>query len=147
MSTNFFSSLSGNYDYISSMSGLLGDYNTIKSGAYGTLMKSYVGKVGNSAALKAYQETGSTTAASDSQKTNGSSFLDTYLKAQTEVAKDKSSSADKSASSSATTESVTAADRYERYRSSWLDNQLSQYDKDANKTTAADSAVSVDTTI
>ena len=58
MSTNFFSSLNGKFDLNSSMSSLYGDYNTIKSGAYGSLMKSYVGKVGNKAALKAYQETG-----------------------------------------------------------------------------------------
>ena len=154
MSTNFFSSLSGNYDYFSSMTGLLGDYNTIKSGAYSTLMKSYVGKVGNGAALKAYQETGSTTAAGDTGKTNGSNFLDSYFKDKTTVtekasASDKTSSADKtsaSTSTTGTTETVTA-DKYAKYKSSWLDNQLSQYNKDASKTTAADTAVSVDTTI
>ena len=32
MSTNFFSSLSGNFDYMSSMSGLIGDYASIKNG-------------------------------------------------------------------------------------------------------------------
>ena len=53
MSTNFFSSLSGNFDYVSSMSGLLSDYSSIKNGSYGTLMKSYVNKVGNKAALNA----------------------------------------------------------------------------------------------
>ncbi len=60
VSTNFFSSLSGKFDLNSSMSSLYGDYNTIKSGAYGSLMKSYVNKVGNKAALSAYRETGST---------------------------------------------------------------------------------------
>ena len=66
MSTNFFSSLNGKFDLNSSMSSLYGDYNQIKSGAYGSLMKSYVKKVGNKSALKAYQETGSTTTAADS---------------------------------------------------------------------------------
>ena len=65
MSTNFFSSLSGNFDYMSNMSGLIGDYASIKNGSYGSLMKSYVNKVGNKAALNAYRETGSTTVASD----------------------------------------------------------------------------------
>jgi len=66
VSTNFFSSLNGQFDLNSSMSSLYGDYNQIKSGAYGSLMKSYVKKVGNKSALKAYQETGSTTTAADS---------------------------------------------------------------------------------
>ncbi len=65
VSVDLFSSLNGKFDLNSSMSSLYGDYNQIKSGAYGTLMKSYVKKVGNSAALKAYQETGSTTTAAD----------------------------------------------------------------------------------
>ena len=56
MSTNFFSSLNGKFDLNSSMSSLYGDYNQIKSGAYSSLMKSYVKKVGNKSALKAYQE-------------------------------------------------------------------------------------------
>ena len=55
MSTNFFSSLNGKFDLNSSMSSLYGDYNQIKSGAYGSLMKSYVNKVGNKSALKDYQ--------------------------------------------------------------------------------------------
>ena len=92
MSTNFFSSLSGKFDLNASMSSLYGDYNTIKSGAYGTLMKSYVNKVGNKTALNAYKETGSTssigdtasstnTAASSTKKSTASksSFLDNHL--------------------------------------------------------------------
>ncbi len=77
MSTNFFSSLSGSYDLNSSMSSLIGDYSQIKSGAYGSLMKSYVNKVGNKAALKAYQETGSTTTAADSSSASSSSTTTT----------------------------------------------------------------------
>ena len=67
MSTNFFSSLSGKFDYMSSMSGLIGDYASIKNGSYGSLMKSYVKKVGNKAALNAYRETGSTATAVQTQ--------------------------------------------------------------------------------
>jgi hypothetical protein len=91
VSTNFFSSLNGKFDLNSSMSSLYGDYNQIKSGAYGSLMKSYVKKVGNKSALKAYQETGSTTTAADSSSsattaasskkssTSKSNFLDNHF--------------------------------------------------------------------
>ena len=148
MSTDFFSSLNGKFDLNSSMSSLYGDYNTIKSGAYGTLMKSYVNKVGNKAALNAYRETGSTatgyeTETSSVSKKNTvskSNFLDNYFK---EKSADNKSKADGATDTSTTT----TTDKYEKYKSSWLDNQLKQYDKDANKTTAADSSVSVDTTI
>jgi hypothetical protein len=155
MSTNFFSSLSGSYDYISSMSSLLSDYSTIKSGAYGSLMKSYVNKVGNKSALKAYQETGSTTTGTDStgnisgsKKTvSKSSFLDNYFNDISKTGKSEatSKSSDTAATSNTNTSSVT--DAYAKYRSSWLDDQLKQYDKEGNKTTAADTSVSYDTTI
>lgn len=128
MSTNFFSSLSGSFDYISSMSSLIGDYSSIKNGSYGSLMKSYVNKVGNKAALNAYRETGSTT---------------------TGVENATSASTSK-ASSSTTTKTATASvstSKYEKMKSSWLDDQLKQYDKDATKTTAAETSVSLDTTI
>lgn len=93
MSTNFFSSLSGKFDLNASMSSLYGDYSTIKSGAYGSLMKSYVNKVGNKSALNAYRETGSTatvgdttstTATASSKKSSSSSktnFLDSHFSA------------------------------------------------------------------
>lgn len=55
------------------MSSLYGDYSQIKSGAYGSLLKSYVNKVGNKSALKAYQETGSTTTAADSSSASSAS--------------------------------------------------------------------------
>ena len=145
MSTNFFSSLNGKFDLNSSMSSLYGDYNTIKSGAYGNLMKSYVGKVGNKAALDAYRETGSTTTgevSTTSKKSSASKsdFLDSYFS-------EKSDSLKKTAKEAANTASSETTDKYSKYKSSWLDNQLGQYDKDANKTTAADPSVSVDTTI
>ncbi len=128
MSTNFFSSLSGKFDLNASMSSLYGDYSQIKSGAYGTLLKSYVKKVGNGNALKAYQETGSTTTAVDSATSSSST-------------KKSESTATK------TTPTTTSPDKYSKLKSSWLDDQLKQYDKDANKTTAADTSVSLDTTV
>ena len=90
MSVNFFSSLSGKFDLNASMSSLYGDYSTIKSGAYGSLMNSYVNKVGNKAALSAYRETGSTTVGGDTSSTttsyttkkstaSKSNFLDNHL--------------------------------------------------------------------
>ena len=128
MSTNFFSSLSGSFDYISSMSSLIGDYSSIKNGSYGSLMKSYVNKVGNKAALNAYRETGSTTTGVENATSTSTS----------------------KASSSTTTKTATASvstSKYEKMKSSWLDDQLKQYDKDATKTTAAETSVSLDTTI
>ncbi len=158
MSTNFFSSLNGKFDLNSSMSSLYGDYSTIKSGAYGSLMKSYVNKVGNKNALNAYRETGSTTTATDSvtsgtssKKTSASksNFLDNYFAEKTASAKKASSTSETASATEAasTTETTTTTDKYAKYKSSWLDDQLKQYDKDANKTTAADTSVSMDTTI
>jgi len=171
MSTNFFSSLSGNFDLNASMSSLYGDYSQIKSGAYGSLMKSYVKKVGNGNALKAYQETGSTTAAADStgttaasSKKNSSSktsFLDSHLSGinksgsvyHSDLLKKSDSSGSASddgqavSTSATTTKDSTTTDKYSKLQSTWLDDQLKQYDKDLNKTTAADASVSVDTTV
>jgi len=128
MSANIFDSLSGSYNYLSDMSNLISDYSSIKNGSYGSLMKSYVKKVGNQAALNAYRETGSTAnvSVSDPQKTSDSQ-------------KTSSSSASKE------TTAVTA-DKYEKFKSTWLDNQLKQYEKDGSKTTSADTSISVDTT-
>jgi len=120
---NIFSSLSGSYNYIDDLTSLLSDYSSIKSGAYGSLMKSYVNKVGNSAALKAYQETGSTA-----------------------VASDDTSDSTSSTSSSTATASVSSKD-YSKYKSTFLDDHLSQYTSDATKTTAADTSISYDTTV
>lgn len=124
MSTNFFASLSGKFDYMSSMSGLLGDYASIKNGSYGSLMKSYVNKVGNKAALTAYRETGTTTTGYDAKTT-----------------------ATQNSTSASIATSTKTTDDYARFKSSWLDDQLKQYDKDAAKTTAADTSVAYDTTI
>ena len=60
---------------------------------------------------------------------------------------EKSDSLKKTAKEAANAASSETTDKYSKYKSSWLDNQLGQYDKDANKTTAADPSVSVDTTI
>lgn len=125
MSANIFSSLSGSYNYVNDMTSLIGDYSTIKSGAYGSLVKAYVKKVGNQNALNAYRETGSTTTAVESVTTK---------KANTTA-------------TATTNASTVTADKYAKYKSSWLDDQLKQYDKDAQKTTAADTSVALDTTV
>ena len=168
MSTNFFSSLSGKFDLNASMSSLYGDYSQIKSGAYGSLMKSYVKKVGNGNALKAYQETGSTTTAADTASTttstkkssaSKSSFLDNHLNGigkrgavyQSEMLKKENQATGTDTATSTAeataTGSTTTTDKYSKLKSSWLDDQLKQYDKDATKTTAADTSVSLDTTV
>ncbi|WP_026651887.1 hypothetical protein [Butyrivibrio proteoclasticus] len=164
MSTNFFSSLNGSFDYVSSMSGLLSDYSSIKNGSYGSLMKSYVNKVGNKNALNAYRETGSTATAesvadtSSTKKTSSSktSFLDSHLNSISKSGYVPSSEKEKTAEDTKKTDSTetataatttTTTDKYAKYKSSWLDDQLKQYDKDANKTTAADTSVAMDTTI
>ncbi|WP_026517035.1 hypothetical protein [Butyrivibrio sp. MC2021] len=152
MSTNFFSSLSGSFDYVSSMSGLLSDYSSIKSGAYGSLMKSYVNKVGNKAALNAYRETGSTTTAADSvsgysTSKSGSSSKTSFLDSHLSSISSSSKTTESKETTTTDTASATTTDKYAKYKSSWLDDQLKQYDKDANKTTAADTSVAMDTTI
>lgn len=55
-----FSSISGSYNIQDSFANLYNNYRQIKEGSYGHLMKAYVGKVGNKAALKAFRETGGT---------------------------------------------------------------------------------------
>lgn len=139
MSTNFFSSLSGSYDYISSMSNLLSDYSSIKNGSYGSLMKSYVGKVGNKAALNAYRETGSTTTASDAATSTSavstkkssaskSNFLDSHLNS---IGK-----------------STTETESSKGFLDSHLDDVLgTTYTKDATKQTTAETSASYDTTV
>ena len=128
MSTNIFNSLSGSYNYMSDMNNLLSDYSSIKNGSYRSLMKSYVKKVGNQAALDAYRETGSTANVSVSDP-------------------DKATDSKKVTSTSNTKDtSKVTADKYEKFKSNWLDNQLKQYEKDGSKTTAADTSVSIDTT-
>ena len=133
-----FGSLNGSYNAMSSMNSLLRDYNTIKSGSYSKLMKSYVGKVGNKAALNAYQKDGTT------------------VQNATEIAADKKTSSTSSSSGTSTASSSTAksssaassASSYSKYRSSWLDNHLTQYSADATKKTdGADTAAAVDTAI
>ncbi len=129
------------------MTSLLTDYSSIKSGAYGSLMKSYVKKVGNQNALNAYRETGSTAVATESTSSNTSSKKTTSKSDFIDgLGKDKTTTSSK-IESSTSSESTVTADKYAKYKSSWLDDQLKSYDKDANKTTAADTSVAMDTTI
>lgn len=69
------------------MSSLYGDYNTIKSGAYGSLMKSYVNKVGNKSALNAYRETGSTATVADTASNSTSTASSTTTKSSSSAKK------------------------------------------------------------
>ncbi|MBR5943346.1 MAG: hypothetical protein IKZ94_00170 [Lachnospiraceae bacterium] len=148
MSANIFSSLSGSYNYVNDMSNLISDYSSIKNGSYGSLMKSYVGKVGNKNALDAYRTTGST-ATVDAQKKETASTSKATSSSSVKTVKTVAEMT-KEAAATTTTKSDTTAntvDKYEKYKSNWLDNQLKQYDKDATKTTAADTSVALNTTI
>ena len=138
MSTNIFSSLSGNYDYMSSMSGLLGDYASIKNGSYGSLMKSYVNKVGNKAALNAYRETGSTTSVADTASSTSTSSSTSTVKTSTA----KSSFLDSHLGSISSSGHVEKSATLQK-----LKETATQYDKDANKTTVANTPTEYDTTI
>ena len=140
MSANIFSSLSGSYNYVNDMSNLLSDYSSIKNGSYGSLMKSYVKKVGNQNALDAYRKTGSTASVESSVKEEPKSSK--TVKTVSEMTKEAAATTTKKTDSA-----VNTADKYEKLKSNWLDNQLKQYDKDANKTTTADTSVSLDTTV
>lgn len=142
MSTNFFSSLSGKFDYMSSMSGLLGDYASIKNGSYGSLMKSYVKKVGNKAALNAYRETGSTTTGVESATSSSST-------ASTSPTKKSSSSSktnflDSHLSSVKSSGSVYQSELLQKLKKQ---DETATYDKDGTKTQNADTTLGMDTTI
>ena len=142
MSANIFSSLSGSYNYVNDMSNLLSDYSSLKNGSYGSLMKSYVKKVGNQNALDAYRKTGSTASVEAPVKEESQSPKTKTVKTVSEMTKEAAATTTKKTDST-----VNTADKYEKLKSNWLDNQLKQYDKDATKTTAADTSVSFDATV
>ena len=142
MSTNFFSSLSGKFDYMSSMSGLIGDYASIKNGSYGSLMKSYVKKVGNKAALNAYRETGSTTTGVESATSSSST-------ASTSPTKKSSSSSktnfiDSHLSSVKSSGSVYQSELLQKLKKQ---DETATYDKDGTKASNPDTTLGMDTTI
>lgn len=107
--SNLFSSLNGSYNASNDMSSVIAQRSQIQSGSYGKLMKAYVGKVGNKAALDAYRETGTT------------------AKSVTEV----SGASEKSDSGSTSAKSVQAdkASKYASYKSDFLDSHLSSIGK------------------
>lgn len=142
MSANIFSSLSGSYNYINDMSNLVSDYSSIKNGSYGSLMKSYVKKVGNQNALDAYRKTGSTASVEAPAKEEAKTSKVKTVKTVSEMTKEAAATTTKKTDSS-----VNTADKYEKLKSQWLDDQLKQYDKEATKTTAANTSVSLDTTV
>ncbi|MBR0091163.1 MAG: hypothetical protein IJP92_05650 [Lachnospiraceae bacterium] len=105
--SSLFSSLNGKYNAANDMAALSAQRSQITSGSYGKLMKAYVGKVGNKAALNAYRSSGSTvnsatdlnadtastaqTSSVSSKKTVArSNFLDSHLSS---IGKTKQSSA------------------------------------------------------
>ena len=142
MSTNFFSSLSGNFDYMSSMSSIIGDYASIKNGSYGSLMKSYVKKVGNKAALNAYRETGSTTTAVDNAASTSSSSAVSSTKKSSSSS--KTNFLDSHLSSVKSSGNVYQSEVLKKYKEQ---DAAATYDKDGNKAASTDTSASLDTTI
>ena len=110
MSANIFSSLSGSYNYVNDMSNLLSDYSSIKNGSYGSLMKSYVKKVGNQNALDAYRKTGSTASVESSVKEEPKSSK--TVKTVSEMTKEAAATTTKKTDST-----VNTADKYEKLKS------------------------------
>jgi hypothetical protein len=105
-------------------------------------MKSYVKKVGNQNALDAYRKTGSTASVEAPVKEEAKTSRVKTVKTVSELTKEAAATTTKKTDSS-----VNTADKYEKLKSQWLDDQLKQYDKEATKTTAANTSVSLDTTI
>ena len=103
--------MNGSYNAASDMASLAAQRSQITSGSYGKLMKAYVGKVGNKAALNAYRSTGSTV--NSATDINGAG----------------------SAASSSTTASVTSKKTVAR--SSFLDSHLSNIGKTKQSSTTA----------
>lgn len=172
--SSLFNSLSGNYNAANDMSNIIRQRSEIQSGSYGKLMKAYVGKVGNKAALNAYRESGSTassvtdlkdnkeTASVSTSKTSTpkTSFLDQHFSKistgyKSRATADGTSFLDKHLNGDVKktegevkeTTNTEDADKYSTMRSSWLDNQLNTYNKEANKQTAADPSIAIATTV
>jgi hypothetical protein len=147
MGANIFSSLSGSYNYVNDMSNLISDYSSIKNGSYGSLMKSYVKKVGNKTALNAYRETGSTTTGIEaSTSTNASTSTKKATASKSNFLDSHLGSIGKS---TATDES---SDTKKGFLDSHLDDVLGSkekatYNKDATSNAAANATPTYDTTI
>ena len=115
--SNMFSSLNGSYNAAGDMSNVIAQRSQIQSGSYGKLMKAYVGKVGNKAALNAYRETG-TTAQSVTEVSGASSSSASSTKTAKNVQTDKAS-------------------KYASYKSNYLDSHLTSIGKTKTSSTTA----------
>ncbi|MBR0163424.1 MAG: hypothetical protein IJQ12_01995 [Lachnospiraceae bacterium] len=112
--SNMFSSLNGQYNAAADMSSVISQRSQIQNGSYGKLMKAYVGKVGNKAALNAYRSNGTT------------------VQSATEV------SGTTAQTSGAGAAATTTAGKYARYKSNFLDSHLSSIGQTrVSSTTAA----------
>ena len=115
--SSLFSSLNGKYNAANDMAALSAQRSQITSGSYGKLMKAYVGKVGNKAALDAYRSTGTT------------------VNSATEISGSSATSAASSATSKYAVGSKAA--KYAAYKSDYLDNHLSSIAKTKQSSTTA----------
>ena len=117
--SSMFSSLNGSYNAANDMAALSAQRSQITSGSYGKLMKAYVGKVGNKAALDAYRTTGTT------------------AKSVTEVSGASDTSAASSTSATSKYAIGSKAAKYAAYKSDYLDNHLSSIAKTKQSSTTA----------
>lgn len=131
--SSMFQAMNGKYNFSSDMSSVISQSSQIRNGSYAKLMKSYVNKVGNQNALKAYRETGttvqsaqdinssstsstssSTSASTSTSATKKPTFLDNYLSGKmgtvtkTSTGTQSATSTDSTASTSGTTGAQTS---------------------------------------
>lgn len=129
--SSMFQAMNGKYNFSSDMSSVISQSSQIRNGSYAKLMKSYVNKVGNQNALKAFRETGttvqsaqdinssstsstssSTSASTSTSATKKPTFLDNYLSGKmgsvtkTSTNTQSATSTDSTASTSGTTAST-----------------------------------------
>ena len=143
--SSLFSSLNGKYNAANDMAALSAQRSQITSGSYGKLMKAYVGKVGNKAALNAYRSSGTTVnSATDLNADTSSASSTASVSSKKSVA--RSNFLDNHLSNIGKTEKAAAAEKYAGMQSSWLDDHLKSYNESATVQTAANTSVAIDTT-
>ena len=141
--SSLFSSLNGKYNAANDMANLSAQRSQITSGSYGKLMKAYVGKVGNKAALNAYRSSGTTV--------NSATDLNADTKSTATSATSSVSSKKSAARSNFLDNHLSsigkANEKYAGIKNSWLDDHLKSYDESATVQTAANTSVAIDTAV
>lgn len=158
-----------NTNYAANMTSLIAQRSQITNGSYARLLRAYVKRVGNKAALDAYRSTGSTisspseldgensssssTVTVPKKKIPRSTFLDDHLKSISKTAVSSTTAAGKSfldkhlKALEGGTDTASANERYAAMRSTWLDDHLKSYTRNAIVQTAANYSVAVDVAV